>query len=264
MGADAASATPPPLSHRTRGVLAVAGLAVIGGLWDLVTRLELLPRFVLPAPAAVGRAFFDFSGPLLDAARVTLVEILLGFGLAVGIGLGLALCITYSRVLSAVLYPPIIVLQAVPKLAIAPLLIIWFGFGLASKVVVAFLIAFFPVVIQTTVGLRTVEPELHDLARIHRASWFRRFTRIDFPHALPYFFAALKVAITLAVTGAIVGEFVASDAGLGFLLQSAVGQHLTALAYATVAVIALVSMALFGSVVALQRVVMPWASSRSG
>jgi NitT/TauT family transport system permease protein len=154
-------------------------------------------------------------------------------------------------------------INAVPKIAIAPLLLIWLGFGIASKVVVAFLISFFPIVIQTGVGLRTVEPELHDLARSLHATWFRTFRKIDLPHALPDLFAGLKVGVTLAVTGAIVGEFLSADKGLGFLLQSAVSQQITELAFAVVFVIAATSIGLFAVVAAMERILVPWSRERS-
>lgn len=139
------------------------------------------------------------------------------------------------------------------------MLLIWFGFGMTSKVVVAFLIAFFPVVIESAAGLRSVDPDLHDLAKSLRSSKLLTFWKIDLPHALPFLFAGFKIAITLSVTGAMVGEFISSDRGLGFLLQSAVSQHLTALAFAAVIAIAALSMGLFGIVAFAERLAVPWA-----
>jgi NitT/TauT family transport system permease protein len=241
-----------------RVALIAFSLLILFGAWQIVVSLELFSKLVLPSPGSVMSALTEFAGPILEALGVTLVEVLLGFGLAVTAGLLFAIAISYSKLLNAVLYPWLLLLNATPKVAIAPVLLIWLGFGLAPKVAVGFLIAFFPVLIAAATGLQGVDDELHELARSFHASRWRRFVKIDFPHSLPSFFAGLKVAITLSVTGALLGELLSADQGLGFLLVSAVQQQLTALAFAIVMVIATTSMLLFGAVVALEWLLMPW------
>ena len=155
-------------------------------------------------------------------------------------------------------------LQIVPKIAFAPLFLVWFGLGIVSKVTVAFLIAFFPVLINTAVGFVQVEPDLLDLARSIKApaSWV--FFRIRFPNSLPYFFAGLRVASTLAVIGAIIGEFVGSDVGLGYLIVIANNQMDTSLALASIFLVSIIGLVLYGAILAIERVCTPWAAAEGG
>lgn len=246
------------VSTTAKALFFLLSAALVLGLWQAAV-WGGASRFVLPAPLDVLRAFREFRGAIVDAIWITFLEVVLGFAAAAVGGVLLAVAITYSRRLAALIYPPLLLLNALPKIAIAPLLLIWIGFGMTMKVFVAFLIAFFPVVIATTTGLRSVDPDLHDLARSLRSPRLFTFWKIDLPSALPSVFAGFKVAITLAVTGALVGEFISADGGLGFLIRTAANQHLTALAFAVVVAVAALSMALFAAIVLIERVLIPWS-----
>ena len=168
------------------------------------------------------------------------------------------MAVTHSRVLSNTIYPLILVTQSVPKVAFAPILLIWFGYGDLPKIIVAFLVAFFPIVVDTATGLRSPAPQALDLARQLSASQFQIYTKIRFPSALPHFFSGLKVAITLAVIGAVIGEFVGAESGLGFLVIELTSHFKTPLAFGAMVLLALMSMVLFGIVAAIERITCPW------
>ena len=237
----------------------VVSLVVLLGVWQALTGWDVVAPIILPAPADVGRAIVDFADPLSEATAITLVEVLLGFGVAVLFSFVMALPISYSKRMRTALYPPLVMLHAVPKAAIAPILLIWFGFGLTHKVVVSFLVAFFPIVIALSAGLRRVDPDLHDLSRSLHASWLQTFWKIDLPFALPMLFSGLRVAITLAVVGAVIAEFVAGDGGLAHLLRSAGTHNQTALSFACAIILSLMSMVLFGAIALLEHLTVPWA-----
>ena len=236
--------------------------ALLGG-WQLLTASGAVAPLILPPPVEVARAGSEFAGPITEAALVTLAEVLLGFAAAVAAGFAVALPISYSRRLRAAIYPPLLLLNALPKAALAPIFLIWFGFGLTHKVVVAFLVAFFPIVVALNAGLKRVDPELHDLSRSLHASWLQTFLKIDLPFALPSLFSGMRVAITLAVVGAVIAEFVAGDGGIAHLLRSAGAQHQTALSFACAATLSFLSAALFGLVVLAEYLAVPWARRNS-
>ena len=242
-----------------RVMLVVLAMFAIGLVWHLVSTATAISPLLLPPPGQVGAAFSEFRAPLLEAAGVTLVEVIVGFALAVTIGVLISIGITYSSFLRPILYPMLVALHSIPKVAIAPLLLIWFGFGITSKMVVAFLVALFPIVIETVAGLRFVDPELHELAKTLRTPRLRRFWMIDFPSALPYFFSGLKVGVSLAVVGAVIGEFLSADRGLGFILQSAASLQQTDLAFAAAITVSAMSLTLFALVAALEWLLLPWA-----
>ena len=239
--------------------LTAIGLLVV---WEAVARGFSLPQWLLPAPSAVLAEIVARGGALAGHALVTAGEVLLGFLLSVVVGIPLAFGIAGSRVFERAVYPLLVASQAVPKVAIAPLLIVWFGFGTTPKVIVAFLIAFFPVVIDTVVGLRAVEPEMLHLARSMGASRWQTFVKIRLPRALPSIFAGLKVAITLAVVGAIVGEFVASDHGLGHVLMIASGEMNSRLLFAAILVLTVLGVVFFMAIEWLERLCIPWQARR--
>ena len=191
---------------------------------------------------------------------VTFAEAVGGFVLSFILGVGFAISVVYSRHLQNTIYPLIVILYAMPKSALAPLMVIWIGYGMFSKMSIAFLVAFFPIVVNTVVGLKEVEPELLDLARINRASQFDIFTKIRLPNSLPYLFAGVKVALILSVTGAIVAEFVAANQGLGYLIMQALYSLDTALTLVILFILALLSLGLFMTVQVLQRKIAPWSS----
>jgi len=235
-------------------------LAVIVGvlaLWEIGTRLFAVPAFLLPAPSAIAASFVANFFLLLSHGWITTLEILLGFGLSIGVGIPLALAIFLSPVFSRSILPLLVSSQAMPKVAVAPLFLVWFGFGLLPKVLIAFLIAFFPVVINTAVGLASIEPEKIHLARSMGFGATATFFKIRLPNALPAIFGGLKISITLAVVGAVVGEFVGGDAGLGYLLMVANGSMDTQLLFAGIIALTILGVALFLLVELAERLAIP-------
>ncbi len=238
------------------------GLAVAFFIvWEFGVRFGKVPAYLLPPPTAIFASLVNDWKVIYLNIYPTLIAILGGFALSVAIGIPLATVIVFSRFAERVLYPPMIASQAIPKIAIAPLFVVWMGFGVLPKVWIAFLIAFFPVVIDTVVGLRSVQPEMLQLGRSMGGGTLRVFLKLRLPNALPNIFAGLKVAITLAVVGAITGEFVGSQSGLGYLLTSASGQMDTALVFAVLVTISVIAMILFMIIEAVEKLVIPWHSS---
>jgi NitT/TauT family transport system permease protein len=237
---------------------------VLVALWKIALVTGAVSDFLLPPPEEVAQALVEFRGPIASATWVTLTEVLLGFGTAIAVAVFLAIGLVYSRMFNSAVYPPLLILHAIPKTAIAPLLLIWLGFGYAPKIVLATVLAFFPILISTIAGLRSVDPELHELARSLHASFISKFWKIDFPYALPSFFAGLRAGAHLAVTGAVIAEFISGGEGLAFLLHSASSQFQTALAIGVAIVLSVMSTALFGAVVIAERVIVPWARTERG
>jgi NitT/TauT family transport system permease protein len=237
-------------------------LALIIDAWQAVVVGLRVPEYLLPAPSGIAAALVAQWRYLSVHTAITIYEILLGFALATVVGVALAMLIVYSPLIERGVYPLLVASQAVPKIAVAPLLIFWAGLGLFPKILVAFAISFFPVVIDTVLGLRAVEPEMLHLAHSMGARERKIFFKIRLPTALPNLFAGLKVAVTLAVVGAIVGEFIQADRGLGYALQQATSVLDTRLAFATIFILALVGMVLFACVEALERRLTPWSVAR--
>jgi NitT/TauT family transport system permease protein len=238
--------------------VALVTIAVLTLVWELVVRVFNVPLFLFPPPSLVFADLVQRWELYAQHTWVTLYETLIGFVLAVVLGIGAGILIVYSRWLQSILYPIVVVLQIVPKVAIAPLLLIWLGYGLQSKVVVALLVAFFPIVVTTVTGLRAVEQDLLDLVRVLRGSRWQEFTRVRFPSALPFIFSGLKVAITLAVIGAIIGEFVGGNAGLGYLVIIANSEMRTQMSFAALLLLSLLGLGLFGLIILVERWLIPW------
>ena len=243
----------------------VPALSIVAAIlvWEGLVRLLHVPQWLLPAPTVIAAEIAAKPQVFVQHALVTAGEIVLGFVASVVVGVPLAFAIAHSRLFERAVYPLLVASQAVPKVAIAPLLIVWFGFGTLPKVVVAFLIAFFPIVIDTVVGLRSVPPEMLHLARSMGATGWQTFCKIRLPKALPSLFAGLKVAITLAVVGAIVGEFVAADRGLGYLLMIASGEMNSRMLFAAILVLTLMGVLFFALIEALERWCIPWHAGRA-
>ncbi len=229
-------------------------------LWEFLVRMTDIPDFILPPPRDLYTAFAENLYVIAIHSVVTFAEAVGGFALSFILGVGFAISVVYSRHLQNTIYPLIVILYAMPKSALAPLMVIWIGYGMFSKMSIAFLVAFFPIVVNTVVGLKEVEPELLDLARINRASQFDIFTKIRLPNSLPYLFAGVKVALILSVTGAIVAEFVAANQGLGYLIMQALYSLDTALTLVILFILALLSLGLFMMVQVLQRKIAPWSA----
>lgn len=237
---------------------AIATLAGLLGLWQVVVSVFSIPAFILPGPAAVWRVGAEFGSNWVPHALATLSIALLGFAVAIVVGVLLAVIIVHSRILGQIITPAIVVLQIVPKIAFAPLFLIWFGLGPVPIIVVTFLVAFFPIVVSSVAGLSDIERDLMDLTRVLRLGWWRVLWTIRFPSALPHLFSGLKVASTLAVIGAIIGEFVGSNRGLGYLVLIANNNLNTPLALASIILISLFGLVLYGVIVLIEMVSLPW------
>lgn len=237
----------------------LVGVAIILLIWQLYTDLFGINRIVLPSPTDILWASAANWHVLLRECWPTFLESVLGFVLAVVIGIPFAVCVANSRVLNLTLYPILIATQSVPKVAVAPIILVWFGLGMQSKLVIAFLVAFFPIVVDTAAGMRATSAGLLELARSLRASPLQVFLKVQFPSALPFIFAGSKVAVTLAVIGAVIGEFVGSVGGLGNLLLTANSQLDSPLAWAALVWLSALGILLFGAVVLAERIVMPWS-----
>lgn len=250
---------------RGRGIIvSVATLAGLVLAWQVVVWVFRFPKFLLPAPTDVWGVAIAFGHNWGKHIWATVQATFIGFGVAAGMGIFLAIVIVHSRLLSQIITPVLVLLQIVPKIAFAPLFLIWFGTGPVPIVVITFLVAFFPVVVNTAIGLVEVEPDLLDLTRVLRMSAWRVLWAIRFPGALPYIFSGLRVALTLAVIGAIIGEFVGSNVGLGYLVLIANNDMNTPLAIASIALISAFGLFLYGAIVVLERVSMPWKPSEAG
>ncbi len=246
--------------HRVVAEYVVPALTLVGALaaWEAAIRVFKIPSFIVPAPSAILAEGWEWRYRFLNHTWITLYETLGGFALSIVVGVPLAVLIVYSPALKSALYPLIVLTQAVPKIAIAPVLLLVVGHGEFPKVIVAFLVAFFPVVVDTATGLAATPPELLDLSRSYRASAFKTFVKVRLPMALPFFFAGAKVAITLSVIGAVVGEFVGSDAGLGYVILSATSYWKTELAFSSMILLSLMAIVLFGAVSLVERFTCPW------
>ena len=242
-------------------VYPVVGIAAILVIWQLYTHLLGINRIVLPSPTDILRASIANWDVLLRESWPTFLESILGFALAVAIGIPFAVCVANSRVLNLTLYPILIATQSIPKVAVAPIILVWFGLGMQSKLVIAFLVAFFPIVVDTAAGMRATPVGLLELARSLRASPLQVFTKVQFPAAMPFIFAGAKVAVTLAVIGAVIGEFIGSTNGLGNLLLTANSQLDSPLAWAALVWLSALGILLFAAVVVAERIVMPWSEA---
>lgn len=240
--------------------LVLLGLIFAG--WWVVTAREMVPAYLVPSPPAVFQTLIEDRVMLAQNTWVTTYETVIGFVLAALIGVATAVLIVYSQTLEKALYPVILFAQVIPKIAIAPILVVWFGFGPEPKIILAVLIAFFPVVISAVAGLRSVDPELLDLSDTMGASRWQAFRKIRFPTALPHLMAGLKVAVTLAVVGAVVGEFVGADQGLGYVLLLASGTLNAPLLFADLLLMSMIGIVLFVLVEAAEALLIPWHASR--
>jgi NitT/TauT family transport system permease protein len=227
-------------------------------IWQAVVAGFAIKPFILPSPRLVFDVIREHYAVLFRHTLVTSFETLVGFSLSVFIGIPIAIAIVASRRVEEFIYPVLVASQTIPKVAIAPLFIVWLGFGFLPKIVIAWLIAFFPVVIATVIGLKSTPIEMIYLGRIAGLSWWQMFVKISFPRALPEIFGGLKVAMTLAVVGAIVGEFVGASEGLGYLLMFATAQMQTALVFAALLFLVGVGIIFFGLVQFAERLAIPW------
>lgn len=247
---------------RTGGQFAV--FAVFFAIWELAVDVLRIKAVILPPPSTIFASIVHHWLYLLQNSWPTFLAVVGGFAIAAILGFMIAVGIAYSRWVSELTYPFLIAAQVIPKVALAPLFLIWFGFGLAPKVVIAALIAFFPIVINTARGLSSVEPELVQYMRSLGATWREIFFKISLPWALPYIFASFKISITLAVVGAVVGEFVSSDSGLGYVISYANVSLDTDVMFAGIFVLSALGMLLFLVVVLMERLFLSWQTAVEG
>jgi NitT/TauT family transport system permease protein len=238
------------LQRYTFAVLAHVALVLA---WYLFVKLGEVPQFVMPSPGATLEALLEPDYGWWTNAAVTATEIFGGYFLALVVGVGLALVFTWSKALESFFMPLLVSLNMIPKVALGPLIIVWFKYGIVPNSIMAFSICVFPILLTTARGLRETEPELLDLVRSLKGSRWQLFTKVQLPGALPYIFAGMKVGAILAVAGAVVGEFLGSDKGLGYLMLQVQVTLDTPAMFMAVILITLIGMALYGIVLGLER-----------
>jgi NitT/TauT family transport system permease protein len=248
------------LARLARLALPAAALAAAIAGWWLAKVAFGWESFVLPSPAQVLDTMWSERSFLPYETWVTLLETIEGFVLAIVVGIPIAVAIAYSRTLERSVYPLLVGLNAVPKLALAPILVLWMGFGTGPKVLMVLLISVFPIVLSTATGIKATPRELQELVHALSASQWQAFRKVRFPAALPHVFVGLKVAVSLAVVGAVIGEFVGATHGLGYVIIASGQNADTPLAFASIVLLAIMSVVLFYLLVALERLVIPWAT----
>ncbi len=250
----------PPQPVQWRRLLPLLVLIAFFAGWETLVRIGNYPAFLLPSPGRVAGKFAAAlaDGTLLRHTSITLLEVLGGLALGMGVATLLGYLLAKSVTLERAISPYLVASQAVPIIAIAPLLVIWFGPGLLSKVLISALIVFFPILVNTIAGVRSVPDDLRDLMRSLHATRWQTFARLEIPSALPILLAGLKVGATLSVIGAVVGEFAGSDAGLGFMISVADGQYDTARMFVGVFALIGLALALYGAVAFVERRALAW------
>ncbi len=228
-------------------------------VWEVFVKLWDIPAWLLPAPSSVAFTLYDSAGLLLAHSWVTLEEILLGFILALIAGLFLASVISLSNTLEKALYPFIVASQTIPIIVIAPMLLVWIGYGLAPKIIVVALISFFPIVVNTVDGMKSIDPDMERLFRTMGATKWQIFLKVQVPTSMPYLFSGLRVAIAVSVIGAVIGEWVGSSEGLGYLMIRSKPQFQTERVFAAIALLSAMGVGLFAVVNLLERIVIPWS-----
>jgi NitT/TauT family transport system permease protein len=236
--------------------------AVLFLIWEFAVHLTGVKEYLLPPPSKVWTEFLKRWPTVMDGAIVTTQEIIAGYLLAIVVSIPLALAVAYSRFVETAIYPVVVFLQIIPKIAIAPLFIIWFGFGFTPKLLLVFLLSFFPIVVSSIAGFKAVDPEIMDFARTTGASGWKMFFKIRLPQALPDIFTGLKVGAALSATAAVVAEFVASDRGLGYLLLQYNGNLETPMVFAIVVLLSLIGLAVYYVVEIIERIAIPWHVSQ--
>jgi len=235
-------------------------------LWQSFTSLSNIPSFIFPTPLDVWEKFLSVSrdGSLLFHTLITLQEVLLGLTLGLSAAITTGYFLAKSRLVERVLSPYIVASQSIPIVAIAPLMVIWLGPGILSKILTSALIVFFPVLVNTIVGLRSVPKELYDLLKSLQANPWQRIFKLEIPAAMPVFLGGLRIGATLAVIGAVVGEFVGADKGLGFLVNVGRGLYDTSLVFVAVFTLVVLALGLYGSVVFLESRLLSWQKESNG
>jgi NitT/TauT family transport system permease protein len=234
-------------------------LLVLVALWQGVCVLFAIPEFIFPAPTQIAQAMGEFSGPIAEAAWKTFWVTMVGFGISIVVGVLLGFLVGSSRLAYAAVYPLLVAFNAVPKAAIVPILIVWFGIGVGPGILTAFLISFFPITVNMATGLATLEPELEDVLRVLGAKRMDVLMKVGLPRSMPFFYGSLKISITLAFVGTVLAEMTAGDSGIGYLMQSAGSQQRLALAFAGLVVIGAMAMLMYELFSAVEKHTTAWA-----
>ncbi|MFO1191160.1 MAG: ABC transporter permease [Rhodoferax sp.] len=234
-------------------------LIALVALWQISCTVFAIPEFIFPSPLLIAQALTEFTGPIAAAAWQTFWVTMVGFGLSIVVGVLLGFLVGSTRLAYSAVFPLLVAFNAVPKAAIVPILVVWFGIGLGPGILTAFLISFFPITVNMATGLATLEPELEDVLRVLGAKRRDVLMKVGLPRSLPYFYASLKVAITLAFVGTVLAEMTAGDAGIGYLMQTAGSQQRLALAFAGLVVIGAMAMAMYELFSYIEKHTTAWA-----
>ncbi|MDP6542429.1 MAG: ABC transporter permease [Phycisphaerae bacterium] len=238
--------------------------ALFFALWELAVVVFDIRPYILPAPTAIFRALIKYHGELFYALLFTVKSLVFGYIIAVVFGILFSLPVAFSKFIRRAVYPLILVFQVIPKIALAPIFVIWFGFGLLPKIMIVFLLSFFPVLINGITGLRSIDQDIINLTRSTGARGIDVFFKVRLPGALPSFFAGFKLAAIAATIGAVIGEFIGSDAGLGYVILTANGDLQTDYAFAAITVLTVLGLTLYYLVEQMEQILLPWHISQRG
>jgi len=227
-------------------------------LWETSVRIFSIPEFVLPSPSAILEEIGPWGKVVLDNALITLTTTLIGFSIALATGILLGFLIGYSKAAYSTLYPLLVGFNTIPKVALVPLMAIWFGIGVVPAIITSFLLAFFCIAVNVAVGLATVEPEMRDVLRSLGASQFEIFQKVGLPHTMPYLFASLKIAVSQAFIGSVIAETVASNGGVGYVILSASSNFKVSLAFLAILALAAMGIALYSFFALLEKRLVHW------
>ncbi|MEO8118467.1 MAG: ABC transporter permease [Rhodoferax sp.] len=228
-------------------------------LWQVICMGFAVPEFIFPSPLGIGQAMAEFAGPIAEAGWKTFWVTLVGFGISIVVGVMLGFLVGSSHLAYAAVYPLLVAFNAVPKAALVPILIVWFGIGVGPGILTAFLISFFPITVNMATGLATLEPELEDVLRVLGAKRWDVLVKVGLPRSMPYFFGSLKIAITLAFVGTVLAEMTAGDSGIGYLMQSAGSSQRMPLAFAGLVVIGAMAMVMYELFSYVEKNTTAWA-----
>lgn len=228
--------------------------------WEYGVPAMGIPDYLLPTPSTINRALLENYRHIPVNTLVTVEEIILGFVVGSGIGILIGVGVAYSKAFEKIVYPVAIFIRSAPMIAIAPILVLWFGAGITSKIVIVALVAFFPLVVNTAIGIKSVEPSLLDLLKSLSATEMETFVKVRIPWSLPYIFAGLKIAMAVSVTSAVVAEFVVADKGLGYMVMISLAYTDTARIFVVLGLLASIALSLFVAVTLMERILAPWAS----
>jgi len=247
----------PKTRERWAPIVTAAALLL---LWQLVCSVFGIADYIFPSPLTIAQAVLQYAGPIGEAAWKTFWVTMLGFGISIVVGVLLGFLVGSSRLMYNALYPLMVGFNSIPKSAFVPILVVWFGIGTVPAILTAFVICFFPITVNVATGLATIEPELEDVLRALGANRMDVLIKVGLPRSMPYFFASLKVAITLAFVGSVVSETIAANEGIGYLMMSAGSQMRMPLVFAGLTVISVMAMAMYAVFAFLERRMTGWAT----